>query len=394
MQNIKYIYKKFDKFLDLYKKKKILFLIDEFYTFDPHANEELSLSKIIKHKNLNDFKIIYRHEEISAKNSKYDLVIDIFYSAKYINAINFYNKVLKITKINTKFLSFLPYSNFTNFSIYNYNPSYFEFINSNNNFNLLNISFLNDDQISINIDNPEQLKKLFFQSSPKKNQNFIDMVNNALINHHNICIVFDFLIKSLNQINATETLNLKRQARYLSGHSLTTHIDKGAISTIMQHIQPNSFIDIGCGPGGMVNYVRKKYNIKVIGIDGDDSIVRDNEDFFIIHDYALSKYEPDLIYDLAWCVEFLEHVSIDHINNYFATFVRTKNLFITHAPPGKKGYNHINCQNEDFWIDELTKIGFSVDWKLTKLIRNNSTLKKDFVRKHGLFFKNSRFFKV
>ena len=61
---------------------------------------------------------------------------------------------------------------------------------------------------------------------------------------------------------------------------------------------------------------------------------------------------------------------------------------MTFAPEDKAGYNHVNCQNEEYWINALKKLNFELNLNFTKLIRNNSSLRKDFVRNNGLFFEN------
>ena len=69
---------------------------------------------------------------------------------------------------------------------------------------------------------------------------------------------------------------------HLGGHKSRTHIDVGVLKFARDKLKVKSMLDIGCGPGGMVN-LAKKLELKVLGIDGDDSIVRENETLFQIH---------------------------------------------------------------------------------------------------------------
>jgi hypothetical protein len=97
-------------------------------------------------------------------------------------------------------------------------------------------------------------------------------------------------------------------------------------------------------------------------------------------------------FDLAWCVEFLEHVEEKYMNNYMDIFTRCKYIVCTHAPPRKKGHHHVNCQTEDYWIKKFKEHGMSFDKKITENIKNASTMKKklkgpSFMNRTGLVFK-------
>ena len=67
--------------------------------------------------------------------------------------------------------------------------------------------------------------------------------------------------------------------------------------------------------------------------------------------------------------------------------VKCKYALITHALPRKKGYHHVNCQTQDYWINIFSKYNFKFDEKTTKIIRAKSSMEREFVRENGLFFK-------
>ena len=68
-------------------------------------------------------------------------------------------------------------------------------------------------------------------------------------------------------------------------------------------------LDVGCGPGGMIE-LAESVGISSWGIDGDPYVKRQTP--VIIHDYTLGPVDasrlPRKQFDLAWSVEFLEHV--------------------------------------------------------------------------------------
>ena len=112
---------------------------------------------------------------------------------------------------------------------------------------------------------------------------------------------------------------------------------------------------------------------------------------FYLHDYTKGYLNIQLTFDLCWCVEFLEHVDSLYADNYFDTFKKCKYVFCTFAPKGKGGYHHVNTQDEAYWKEKFDNFNFKYLEEDTKLIRLSSTITKNFIRDHGLFFKNNLF---
>lgn len=183
---------------------------------------------------------------------------------------------------------------------------------------------------------------------------------------------------------------------HLGGHMNKTHLDKGALAWIKDKFNAKTYLDIGCGPGGMVQLAERS-GFDVLGVDGDHTLSRYNLDKFIIHDYTTAPLHLDATYDIAWSVEFLEHVYEQYMPNYMATFKCAKRVVITYAPPGWTGHHHVNLQEEEYWVENFTKNGFRLDKELTEELRNNSTMnypkkpKKAFVRNRGLLFINEQY---
>jgi len=166
-----------------------------------------------------------------------------------------------------------------------------------------------------------------------------------------------------------------------------THIDVGTLDFIVQKYNIKSFVDIGCGPMGMVHTAQAR-GLEVVGIDGDPRL-KEAFPALKLHDYTKNCLKLDKTYDLGWSVEFLEHVSEKYINNYMETFKCCKRLCITHAPPNKKGHHHVNCQDAAYWIMKFTEYGFTYEEDTTKEIRSKSTMVREFMRNNGLFFINT-----
>jgi SAM-dependent methyltransferase len=180
---------------------------------------------------------------------------------------------------------------------------------------------------------------------------------------------------------------------HLGGHLHKTHTDGGAISYIVRKWHPESFLDIGCGPGGMVAMAQNR-GMKVTGIDGDFSLepiweqtlVRPN---IVLHDFESGAPELPLEeYDVCWSVEFLEHVHAEFMPYYMECFQKAKVVVCTAAPPGTPGHHHVNCQLQKYWVEKFKEYGFQYDPQTTYEIIQASTMKKRFLERHGMVYVN------
>ena len=181
--------------------------------------------------------------------------------------------------------------------------------------------------------------------------------------------------------------------KHLGGHLNKTHLDEGALLWLKDTFSATTYLDIGCGPGGMVE-LAEQYGLDSHGIDGDYTLTRYNSNKFTIHDFTHGPAPLTSKYDIAWSVEFVEHVYEEYIPNYMPAFQQCKYVVMTYAPPGWTGHHHVNLQEEDYWVAKFKEYGFYLDRLQTNELRNRSTMnypkkpKKAFVRNRGLFFVN------
>ena len=149
-----------------------------------------------------------------------------------------------------------------------------------------------------------------------------------------------------------------------------------------------SFLDIGCGPGGMVALAGMR-GLEAVGIDGDWEVPKERDTDIIIHDFTNGPcLTTKADFDLGWSVEFLEHVDEKYQDNYMQAFARCKYVVATAAPPGHTGHHHVNCQTQEYWHGVFDKYGFDYDDAVTQRIRTEeSNMQKPFMQKTGMFFK-------
>ena len=181
-------------------------------------------------------------------------------------------------------------------------------------------------------------------------------------------------------------------AAHLGGHENETHLDDGALNYLVEKFDIKSVLDVGCGPGGMVELILSK-GLEVLGVDGDDKVERSDKikDYIHIHDYATGPYIPSKIYDLAWSVEFVEHVDKPFMPNFLETFKNCKYVAMTHALPGQPGHHHVNCMPAEYWFGAMEAFGFILLVDETNKMREASTMRERYIRQQGYVFKNGRF---
>jgi hypothetical protein len=175
---------------------------------------------------------------------------------------------------------------------------------------------------------------------------------------------------------------------YMGGHLDKVHTDRATLLYLKQNFNITSMIDVGCGPGDMVQIARDR-GIDAIGIDGDTEM--DPVCKLVVHDYTKSSYIPDKVYDLGWSVEFVEHIEEEFTTNFMQTFECCKFVVITYAPPGWPGHHHVNCRTGLYWYKKFKHHGLVLDVDVTKAIRKVSVMHKPFMANRGMFFRNDRY---
>lgn len=160
-----------------------------------------------------------------------------------------------------------------------------------------------------------------------------------------------------------------KYARDYSIQSMDWYIDE---------YKPNSIIDFGCGIASYLESGYKKGIKKLKGID-------------IGGEYA-KKYTPEYLmpyieykdctesiksekYDCVISFETAEHIEpngtttfIKNISNALKIGGR---ILFTAAPPGQEGCGHINMHPKEFWLQEFSSLGNTLDTEMTEKVKEN-----------------------
>lgn len=165
--------------------------------------------------------------------------------------------------------------------------------------------------------------------------------------------------------------------KHLGGHNNRTWIDRGALRYMMHKHNCKTMIDIGCGPGGQVESAKVVGYTKALGVDGDHTVNPD-----LIHDFTKDRLLIEDKFDLAWSVEFLEHVPEKYIDNYMPLFKNCKHVVCSSSLYDNE--HHFCVQEKSWWIDQFEKRGFAYDDNIYKEILEASTMDKKTTSKDGL----------
>ena len=187
------------------------------------------------------------------------------------------------------------------------------------------------------------------------------------------------------KLNITDSNGLPA---HLGGHQNETHVDDGALTYLIDKFGVQSYLDIGCGPGGMVELAHEK-GLLSLGVDGDFTLERPDDSRYFLHDYTKGPAAVEGLWDVGWSCEFLEHVEEKYMDNYMDTFLKCKRVVVTHAFPGQGGHHHVNEQDSNYWFQQFGRRGFLLDMVSTDEIRKASTMGQRYIRVSGMVFFNS-----
>jgi len=127
-----------------------------------------------------------------------------------------------------------------------------------------------------------------------------------------------------------------------------------------------SLLDVGAGLGHAALWFHRA-GVPTVAIDG----LRFNcakAVYPIVH-ADLSQGPIFCPVDLVTCVEMVEHLAEQYLDNLLDTLCNGKIIVMTNALPGQGGYHHVNEQPTQYWIDHLTRRNCSVSQDDTNQVR-------------------------
>lgn len=159
---------------------------------------------------------------------------------------------------------------------------------------------------------------------------------------------------------------------------------------VKNNLQPESLVDVGCGPGHMMEAFHKQ-GIRVFGVDiSEQALIRVQQRGLEARKFDLTELDnviQGVPYDLAVSCEVAEHLK----KRYAKTFVKklceaSSTVYLTAAEPDANigpGMMHFNEQPNNYWIQLFNEVGFSLDKEKTNHAR-------DFLAQHNVISYLSR----
>lgn len=154
---------------------------------------------------------------------------------------------------------------------------------------------------------------------------------------------------------------------HLGGHGDTSWTDEGTLKFVRDYLRIRSMIDIGSGPPAQALLARG-LGIDAVSVDGDASVRPDH-----VVDFTKGTLETDREFDLAWSVEFLEHVPERFADNYMALFRKCRYVICTASFLASPQHYHL--RHVGYWITLFEDHGFDYSPFLRNLILRHSTMK-------------------
>lgn len=149
-----------------------------------------------------------------------------------------------------------------------------------------------------------------------------------------------------------------------------------------------SVLDIGCGSGSNLVWF-EEYGFDILGVEGHPNALKENKipGNIVCHDFTTGSWSPNHKYDLCLCTEFAEHVEAIYEENWMLAVDKCRYLLLAPAPPGQGGYNHVNEQPNEYWIERFEIRGFQYLKRISTKLRDSCDRKPSlYCRNNILFF--------
>lgn len=163
-------------------------------------------------------------------------------------------------------------------------------------------------------------------------------------------------------------------------HSETIHNFNAAeeiVPLLLKYLKVNSVVDIGCGLGTWLKIFADNGIIEILGIDGvdlDEAVLKISKSNFKFSNFT-QPLVLDKKYDLALCLEVVEHLPENAADIIVASLVNASDVILFSAAlPGQGGQNHLNEQWPTYWQQKFTEYGYNFYDTVRPQIWNNEKI--------------------
>jgi hypothetical protein len=134
----------------------------------------------------------------------------------------------------------------------------------------------------------------------------------------------------------------------------------------MERFAVRSMMDLGSGRGHAAHWWHQQ-GVAVVAVDG----LRNNCDHSVYPTVHVDLTQSSIYcaVDLVLCVEMVEHLEEQYINNLLDSLCCGEIIVMTNALPGQGGYHHVNEQPTQYWVNHLATRGYTVALDDTRRVR-------------------------
>jgi SAM-dependent methyltransferase len=187
---------------------------------------------------------------------------------------------------------------------------------------------------------------------------------------------------------ATETRSTVYTRHFFANRqNRTRRTAEPIVSAVLDIVQPESVIDVGCGTGEFLAVFREYGIGETRGIDGAyvdrTLLVIPQEDFLPLD--LNQPFSLDQSYDLAICLEVAEHLAPASAADFVASLTRLAPVILFSAAiPYQGGNGHLNEQWPEYWAALFKQQGYVPVDALRRKLWNNDQV--DFWYKQNMLF--------
>ena len=156
---------------------------------------------------------------------------------------------------------------------------------------------------------------------------------------------------------------------------------------IIDQYNIKSVMDVGSGAGHAAKWFSER-GLVVTAVEGLEENVKNSRYPAALHDLTAGAFFKEV--DLVNCIEVVEHIEEQFLDNLLTTLCQGNYIFMTHAIPGQAGWHHVNCQESEYWISHLEKKNFNLLIEDSKIVQELA--KKDgafHIVRNGMIFKKN-----
>jgi hypothetical protein len=144
------------------------------------------------------------------------------------------------------------------------------------------------------------------------------------------------------------------------GSSKSAHL---FIKRLMDFIEINSVVDIGCGRGAWLDVCLKFGGSMAVGYDGDWNSQEQmiNKNIIFRANDLNTKIASSERFDLSMSLEVAEHIKPENSDLFLDNLTQFSDVVLFGAAfTGQPGTDHINCNPHSFWAFKMRERGYYV----------------------------------